>query len=66
MNSERSSSDAGEEGGMSPESLLPENGFGGLANRRLARKPIIAAVNGYALGRTHYFMTFYSIAYHLC
>ncbi|CDS13834.1 hypothetical protein LRAMOSA06008 [Lichtheimia ramosa] len=50
MNSERSSSDAGEEGGMSPESLLPENGFGGLANRRLARKPIIAAVNGYALG----------------
>lgn len=65
MNSERSSSDAGE-GGMSPESLLPENGFGGLANRRLARKPIIAAVNGYALGRTHCFVIYYSIAYHLC
>lgn len=48
MNSERSSSD--DDGGMTPESLLPKNGFGGLANRRVALKPIIAAVDGFALG----------------
>lgn len=29
---------------------LPPTGFGGLSNRRMARKPVIAAVNGYALG----------------
>lgn len=49
MNSERSSS-SDDDGGMSPESLLPKNGFGGLANRRVALKPIIAAVDGFALG----------------
>ncbi|KAI9266847.1 ClpP/crotonase-like domain-containing protein [Phascolomyces articulosus] len=29
---------------------MPPTGFGGLSNRGLARKPIIAAVDGYALG----------------
>ncbi|KAI8982055.1 ClpP/crotonase-like domain-containing protein [Mycotypha africana] len=32
------------------ESTLPPSGFGGISNRRRSRKPIIAAVNGYALG----------------
>lgn len=50
MNSERSSSSSDDDGGMTPESLLPKNGFGGLANRRVALKPIIAAVDGFALG----------------
>ncbi|KAI9475484.1 MAG: ClpP/crotonase-like domain-containing protein [Benjaminiella poitrasii] len=31
-------------------STLPPTGFGGLSNRRTSRKPVIAAVNGYALG----------------
>ncbi|KAI7899062.1 ClpP/crotonase-like domain-containing protein [Cokeromyces recurvatus] len=31
-------------------SVLPPTGFGGLSNRRTSRKPVIAAVNGYALG----------------
>lgn len=30
--------------------LLPPSGFGGLSNRRSSRKPVIAAVNGFALG----------------
>ncbi|KAI7886723.1 enoyl-CoA hydratase [Lichtheimia hyalospora FSU 10163] len=34
----------------STESHMPPTGFGGLSNRALARKPVIAAVNGYALG----------------
>lgn len=29
---------------------LPPSGFAGMANRRSSRKPVIAAVNGYALG----------------
>ncbi|KAI9497396.1 ClpP/crotonase-like domain-containing protein [Zychaea mexicana] len=29
---------------------MPPTGFGGLSNRGLARKPVIAAVDGYALG----------------
>lgn len=29
---------------------LPPTGFGGLSNRRTSRKPVIAAVNGFALG----------------
>lgn len=29
---------------------LSSTGFGGLSNRRTSRKPVIAAVNGYALG----------------
>ncbi|CEJ00772.1 hypothetical protein RMCBS344292_14819 [Rhizopus microsporus] len=29
---------------------LPPTGFGGISNRRKSRKPIIAAVNGFALG----------------
>lgn len=29
---------------------LPPSGFGGISNRRSSRKPLIAAVNGYALG----------------
>lgn len=29
---------------------MPPTGFGGLSNRPFARKPVIAAVNGYALG----------------
>ncbi|KAI9251589.1 ClpP/crotonase-like domain-containing protein [Sporodiniella umbellata] len=29
---------------------LPPTGFGGISNRRMSRKPIIAAVNGFALG----------------
>ncbi|KAI8140914.1 ClpP/crotonase-like domain-containing protein [Fennellomyces sp. T-0311] len=32
------------------ESQMPPTGFGGLSNRGLARKPVIAAVDGYALG----------------
>lgn len=32
------------------EPTMPETGFGGLSNRAFARKPVIAAVNGYALG----------------
>ncbi|KAG2215090.1 hypothetical protein INT46_002922 [Mucor plumbeus] len=31
-------------------STLPPSGFGGLSNRRSSRKPVIAAVNGFALG----------------
>ena len=30
---------------------MPPTGFGGLSNRGLARKPVIAAVDGYALGK---------------
>ncbi|CAO3643461.1 unnamed protein product [Mucor hiemalis] len=30
--------------------VLPPTGFGGLSNRRITRKPVIAAVNGFALG----------------
>lgn len=29
---------------------LPPTGFGGLSNRRTSKKPVIAAVNGFALG----------------
>ncbi|KAI8329104.1 ClpP/crotonase-like domain-containing protein [Blakeslea trispora] len=29
---------------------MPPTGFGGLSNRRMSRKPVIAAVNGFALG----------------
>ncbi|RCI04885.1 hypothetical protein CU098_013333, partial [Rhizopus stolonifer] len=31
-------------------SAMPPTGFGGLSNRRMSRKPVIAAVNGFALG----------------
>lgn len=37
--------------GQGTESHMPPTGFGGLSNRALARKPVIAAVNGYALGK---------------
>ncbi|KAI8050690.1 ClpP/crotonase-like domain-containing protein [Thamnidium elegans] len=39
-----------EEGVIDISKSLPLNGFGGLSNRRASRKPIIAAVNGFALG----------------
>jgi enoyl-CoA hydratase/carnithine racemase len=31
-------------------SILPPSGFGGISNCRTSRKPVIAAVNGFALG----------------
>lgn len=37
---------------------MPPTGFGGLSNRGLARKPVIAAVDGYALGK---WLTFDSV-----
>lgn len=40
--------------GQGTESHMPPTGFGGLSNRALARKPVIAAVNGYALGKRSY------------
>lgn len=30
---------------------MPKSGFGGLSKRNQARKPVIAAVNGFALGK---------------
>ncbi|KAG1440196.1 hypothetical protein G6F56_012018 [Rhizopus delemar] len=36
-------------GSMDPKEL-PPSGFGGISNRRMSRKPVIAAVNGFALG----------------
>jgi enoyl-CoA hydratase/carnithine racemase len=39
---------AAEQGGGAPR--MPENGFGGLTSRARCWKPILAAVNGYALG----------------
>ncbi|KAI8978454.1 ClpP/crotonase-like domain-containing protein [Pilobolus umbonatus] len=35
---------------QSQSSTFPDTGFGGLSNRRTSKKPVIAAVNGYALG----------------
>ncbi|KAI9315832.1 ClpP/crotonase-like domain-containing protein [Dichotomocladium elegans] len=40
----------GTKDGQTIDDPFPKTGFGGLSNRHLARKPVIAAVNGYALG----------------